>query len=245
MRKNEELEASYFYYTVLSEWFIKVVDSSTYGSKMPRANWEFIGSLQILLPSISEQIAIADYLDAETARISRIIALKNNLIERLHEKRIAIISHAVTKGLDSNAKMKPSGIEWIGDVPERWEIKKIKYVGIVKGRIGFKGYSVSDLVDEFEDGAAIVLGGTNIMFAGKISYEKLTYISEYKYFESPEIMLSGGEILITKVGAGTGENALYSHYREMLSPFRPKSNQTFFNRTIISLCKASPESSDT
>ena len=79
----------------------------------------------------------------------------------------------------------------------------------INGRIGFKGYTVDDLVDENEENRAIVLGGTNICKDGKIDYSKLTYLSSFKYEESPEIMLYGGEILITKVGAGTGENAIY------------------------------------
>lgn len=94
---------------------------------------------------------------------------------------------------------------------------KLKYVGEIRGRIGFRGYNVEDTVDEGTDGAAIVLGGTNIMKDGTINYEKLTYLSEKKYLESPEIMLKGGEILITKVGAGTGENALYEYYQERVT----------------------------
>ncbi len=98
-----------------------------------------------------------------------------------------------------------------------WNNTKLKYSGVIRGRIGFRGYNVEDTVDEGTDGAAIVLGGTNVMKDGKISYEKLTYLSERKYLESPEIMLKGGEILITKVGAGTGENALYSYYQDRVT----------------------------
>ena len=86
---------------------------------------------------------------------------------------------------------------------------KIKYIGEIKGRIGFRGYTVEDTVDPDTEGCAVVLGGTNIMKDGTTNYEDLTFLSEVKYFESPEIMLFGGEILITKVGAGTGENSMY------------------------------------
>ena len=115
------------------------------------------------------------------------------------------------------AEYKDSGIEWIGEIPKDWERTKLKHIGTVKGRIGFKGYAVTDLVDEYVQGRAIVLGGTNIMKDGTVSYNKLTYLSEYKYLESPEIMLYGGEILITKVGAGTGESALYDYYDERMT----------------------------
>ena len=112
---------------------------------------------------------------------------------------------------------KDSGIEWIGEIPQEWCIRKIKTVSDICGRIGFKGYTVNDLVDSDTNGAAIVLGGTNIMKDGYISYEHLTYISEFKYLESPEIMLHGGEILITKVGAGTGENAIYDYFQDRVT----------------------------
>lgn len=112
---------------------------------------------------------------------------------------------------------KDSGIEWIGKIPQNWNIYKIKNLAEISGRIGFKGYTIDDLVDSDTIGAAIVLGGTNIMKEGYISYNKLTYISEYKYLESPEIMLYGGEILITKVGAGTGDNAIYNYYTERVT----------------------------
>lgn len=114
-------------------------------------------------------------------------------------------------------KYKDSGIEWIGEIPQDWNIYKIKNLAEISGRIGFKGYTIDDLVDSDTIGAAIVLGGTNIMKEGYISYNKLTYISEYKYLESPEIMLYGGEILITKVGAGTGDNAIYNYYTERVT----------------------------
>lgn len=139
-------------------------------------------------------------------------------------------------------KMKDSGIEWIGEIPEEWERRKLKVLGRVKGRIGFKGYTTNDIVDEEMSGRAIVLGGTNIMREGYISYEKLTYLSEEKYLESPEIMLYGGEILITKVGAGTGENAIYKNIGErvtinpnvMIYIPNDKENSFFINYCLLS-----------
>jgi len=77
------------------------------------------------LPPLDEQRTIAAFLDRETERIDKLIAKKERQIELLQEKRIALISHAVTKGLNSNAKMKDSGIEWLGKIPEHWEVKAI------------------------------------------------------------------------------------------------------------------------
>ncbi len=124
-RPNEDFNALYAFYTLLSHHFIHIVDSSTYGTKMPRASADFIGEMPILNPAFDEQTAIADFLDRETAKIDTLISKQERLIELLREKRQALISHAVTKGLDPNVKMKESGVEWLGEVPEHWEICRI------------------------------------------------------------------------------------------------------------------------
>lgn len=85
-----------------------------------------IGEALIPLPPLPEQRALADLLDRETGRIDTLIGKKERLIELLKEKRTALISHAVTKGLNPNVKMKPSGVEWLGDVPEHWKILPLR-----------------------------------------------------------------------------------------------------------------------
>lgn len=95
-----------------------------------------------LLP-MDEQEAIANFLDRETARIDKLIAEKQNFINLLKEKRQALISHVVTKGLNPNVKMKDSGIEWIGEVPEHWDVKRLKFVGRIQSGIP-KGKDLTD-----------------------------------------------------------------------------------------------------
>ena len=80
------------------------------------------------LPPTDEQTAIATFLDRETAKIDALIAEQQRLIELLQEKRQAVISHAVTKGLDPDAPMKDSGVEWLGEVPEHWRITRVKHL---------------------------------------------------------------------------------------------------------------------
>ena len=82
--------------------------------------------LPFLIPTQEEQRTIAAFLDYETARIDQLIAKQQQLIELLKEKRQAVISHAVTKGLNPNAPMKDSGVEWLGQVPEHWEAVRVK-----------------------------------------------------------------------------------------------------------------------
>jgi len=107
--------------------YIEIIDGSTYGSKMPRASWDFMGGLPFPLPTLPEQEAIASFLDLETGRIDSLIAKKERLLELLAEQRTALISRAVTKGLDATVKLKPSGVAWLGDIPEHWEVKRLKY----------------------------------------------------------------------------------------------------------------------
>ncbi|MBU6400612.1 MAG: restriction endonuclease subunit S [Verrucomicrobia bacterium] len=96
-------------YGLLTPGFISLVDSASYGVKMPRASWDFIGVCRIPIPSLPEQQAIADFLDARTARLDALLAKRRALIEKLQEKRTALISRTVTRGLNPNAKLKPSG----------------------------------------------------------------------------------------------------------------------------------------
>jgi type I restriction enzyme S subunit len=89
--------------------------------------WDDLKNINVALPPTSEQIQIARFLDHETARIDALIAEQQRLIELLKEKRQAVISHAVTKGLDPTAPMKDSGVEWLGEVPAHWEVGKFKW----------------------------------------------------------------------------------------------------------------------
>lgn len=113
---------------LLTQEVTQQIEAGCDGAKMPRADWEHVGSIPMPLPPASEQTAIAAALDRETARIDALIAKKTRFIELLKEKRQALITHAVTKGLDPNVKMKDSGIKWIGEVPEHWEVKRIAFV---------------------------------------------------------------------------------------------------------------------
>lgn len=126
LRAQEELLPQYLKYYLLSESTIENINSSTYGSKMPRANWEFIGGQLQLLPSKNEQVSIANFLDEKTAHIDTLIEKKRKLLKLLAEKRTAIITNAVTKGINLDAPMKDSGIEWLGEIPEHWKQARLK-----------------------------------------------------------------------------------------------------------------------
>jgi len=106
-------------------------------------------SLVFAMPPVNEQKLIADFLDHETAKIDNLIEKQQQLIKLLKEKRQAVISHAVTKGLNPNAPMRDSGVEWLGEVPEHWEIKRFKNLFKIRKRIsGELGYDILSITQK-------------------------------------------------------------------------------------------------
>lgn len=126
MMTGETLVPSFLKYVLLSDKFIDSVSGTTYGVKMPRANWELIGALPIFLPPTKEQVQIAAFLDWKTGQIDALIAKKQALIEKLKEKRLAVITQAVTKGLNASAPLRDSHIPWLGEVPQHWDLPSLK-----------------------------------------------------------------------------------------------------------------------
>jgi len=180
LRPKNKIIKKYLFYRILSQEFINTVNDSTFGAQMPRASWSFIGNLSIILPTLGEQQKIATYLDEKTALIDAIIEKKKQQIKLLREKRAAIINRAVTKGLNPNAKLVDSGIEWIGKIPEGWEVKKLKHVGRFKS-----GDSIT--TEEIRDeGQYPVYGGNGLR----------GYYSEYTH--------EGDHVLIGRQGALCG-----------------------------------------
>ena len=112
----------------LSPRFVGDVDASTFGAKMPRAEWGFIGNMSVPVPDPETQTAIADYLDRETARLDALLGAKQGLLKLLAEKRRAIITRAVTCGLDPRAPIRDSGVPWLGGTGIAFPTKRLKHV---------------------------------------------------------------------------------------------------------------------
>jgi len=123
------IEPGFLAQVILSDYF---KDGQLYLLKLraaqPHLNAEELGDCLVLIPSLPEQQAIAAFLDRETARLDTLLAKKRRLVKLLKERRSAVITRAVTRGLDPHAKMQDSGVEWIGAVPAGWETRKLKYL---------------------------------------------------------------------------------------------------------------------
>lgn len=171
-RGNENQDPGFLKYLFLSYPFISVVDGSTYGAKMPRANWDFISQMILPCPPLSEQQSIASYLDYKVGQIDAVISEKEKMLEDLKVYRSAIISEAVTKGLDKNVEMKDSGIERFPYINRHWRTIKLKYISTIKSG---KLLANSELS---ENGLYEVYGGNGFM----------GYTSEFNT-ESPAIVI--------------------------------------------------------
>ena len=139
IRPNKNLYKGYAAYCLRAKGFIKEVVARSVGVSYPAINSSDL--VNIAVPSIaySEQTKIANFLDHETAKIDSLIEKQQQLIELLKEKRQAVISHAVTKGLNPNVSMKDSGVEWLGQVPEHWIVKSYRHASrIYRGKFGHR-----------------------------------------------------------------------------------------------------------
>lgn len=201
--QSSELDMNFLYYAIQSDSFIEEVNTSTYGSKMPRASWEYIKNMRIAFPtSLVEQQKIADFLDKKTVQLDKVKSLLEEQIQKLKDYRASLIYETVTKGLDKTVPMKDSGIDWVGQVPQGWGVIKFKYLGDVKQGLT---YSPSDIVDK--DEGILVLRSGNIQ-NGILDFNNNVYVKT-KVAES--ILLRKNDILITARNGSpvlVGKNAI-------------------------------------
>lgn len=148
-------------------------------------------------PNIKEQQVIASFLDNKVNEIDEILNELRNQVDILNKYKKSLITETVTRGLKPNEKLKKSGIDWVGMIPENWTENKIKYIAKVNGRVGFKGYSKDDLVGP--DEGAYTIGGKHIS-TNKLNLDEPEYISWEKYYESPEIMIHKNDIIMAQRG---------------------------------------------
>ncbi|MDF4973008.1 restriction endonuclease subunit S [Vibrio parahaemolyticus] len=171
MRCKKSYDPYFLLNYLRSDSFQKSVQLSwTFGTQQ-NIGMNTLENLTVCFPPFEEQQKIANFLNHETTKIDTLIAKQEKLIELLKEKRQAVISHAVTKGLNPDAPMKDSGVEWLGDVPEHWDMKRLKYIGEAKNGLT---YSPDDVVPEGE--GVLVLRSSNIQDA-KLSFTNNVYVN--------------------------------------------------------------------
>ena len=163
-----------------------------------------IKGLKFPLPSIREQQAIADYLDEKTAEIDSIVSQTERSIELLREYRKSVISEAVTKGLDPNAPMRDSGVEWIGEIPAGWSLVKL---GVVATKIG-SGKTPRGGANVYHDEGITFLRSQNIYDTG-LRLDDVAYISEEVDEEMSATRVFKGDVLLNITGGSIGRCCTY------------------------------------
>jgi len=186
-------------YQLLSSGFISWINSMTYGTKMPRANAEQIVNTKVPLAPLPEQHAIAKSLDRETAKIDALITKKERLIELLQEKRAALITQAVTKGLDPNVPMKDSGIEWLGKIPAHWDLLPLKYCVLPNAGAIKTGPFGSQLLAADMQGEDVKVYNQRTVIDRDFSAGDV-FISPQKFRELRAFEVYPGDVLVTTRG---------------------------------------------
>ena len=201
LRPSFHVDARFLLYLTFSYHFRRIGTASMYGAGgQKRISDDFVRNFRHPVPSLSEQCAIAEFLDRETAKIDGLVARKERLIELLQEKRTALITRAVTRGLDPNVPMKDSGVEWLGEIPAHWEVCRLRRV--VSKFVDYRGKTP----EKSPSGARLVTAKNvkNLSIDFSLSEE---FIPEDLY---PQWMVRGrperGDVLIT-TEAPLGETA--------------------------------------
>lgn len=204
IRLSKKMSPRFFEYIYESCVVYEQLVVNSKGSIMNGLNSTIVKSVFLAVPSIDEQTAIADFLDAQCAKIDSVIADIEKQIETLQKYRKSLITEAVTKGLKSDVPMRSSKVEYVSSVPEHWEEKRLNIVAYVRARLGWRGLTADEYVDE---GYAFLSAFNIVDDKLDLREELLNYITKYRYDESPEIKLHSGDVLLVKDGAGLGKCA--------------------------------------
>lgn len=160
-------------------------------------SYETLSKYPIVLPPSEEQDKIADFLDEKCAEIDKLSEDIQKQIDILNNYKKSVITRAVTKGLDPNAEMKDSGIEWIGTIPKSWSLIRLKNAAWLKGRIGWQGLRA----DEFKDDESLpyLITGTDF-YNGIVNWDTCVHITEERFNQDRNIQIKEDDLLITKDG---------------------------------------------
>lgn len=175
----------YYKYLFKSKVFISELQTSVVGIREGKnISYDELRYSLLPIPSKCEQVLIANFLDQKTAQIDAAIAIKEQQIELLKERKQIIIQQAVTQGLDPNVPMKDSGVEWIGQIPEHWEVKKLKFLLTIKNGVDYKhvetdeGYPVYGSGGRFTYAGSYLYDGEAVLLGRKGTINKPLYVNE-------------------------------------------------------------------
>ena len=201
--RSRQLDDGYIAYALGSPYFVERVVAHSVGVSYPAINASELAWLDIAFPPIPEQATIAAFLDRETAKINALVSKNERLIELLREKRTALISHTVTKGLDPKALLKDSGVEWLGEIPMHWEVRRLKHV---TEKIG-SGKTPKGGAERYVDRGVMFLRSQNVHFGG-LRLADVAHIDTITDNEMSGSRVREGDVLLNITGASLGRSCV-------------------------------------
>ncbi|RKG47749.1 restriction endonuclease subunit S [Acinetobacter cumulans] len=224
---NRDYEIRFVRYLLLSENLRIQLKAKGLGTVQANMSNDDLYSSYLFCPPSVERLNIANFLDHETAKIDHLIEKQQQLIELLKEKRQAVISHAVTKGLDPNVPMKDSGVEWLGEVPEHWSVAKIKHLS----KIISKGTTPTTIGGDFVFEGIRFLKAENIGKKPIVNSSPEFFITENVDAQLARSRLQEHDVLVIIAGATTGlssvlqKELLPANTNQAVSFIRPKETE--------------------
>lgn len=238
VRPGEQLDRRFLYYLTASELFRELGEGAMYGAGgQKRVPEQFIKDFRIPLPSLPAQRKVADFLERKTAEIDTLIEKKRRLLGLLAEKRTALITRAVTKGLDPDAHMKDSGIEWLGEIPAHWNVQPVSSRYWVQ---------LGKMLDERR-----IIGKNLVPFLrnvdvqwDQINFQELPEMdvseSEYPRYlvrEGDLLVCEGGEIGRCAIVEGLSEMTAYQKALHRLRPITSRESPRYMFYTLFSAAR--------
>ena len=197
--RTNHLLPEFLRYFVRSQVFKEPIVLNSTGTAQLNVSPDEIGNVWTPIPDMHEQRAIAEFLDRETAKIDELIAKKERLIGLLEEKRAALITHAVTRGLNPDAPLRDSGVEWLGQIPAHWEVVMLKRVAKIR-------YGLGQPPRESTEGLPMIRATD--LHSGKISTDGLMHVDPIDVPWDRNPQLKKNEIIVVRSGAYTGDSAI-------------------------------------
>ncbi len=232
-----EYHSKYIHFLIRSAYYIQSYKNYSKGIRVNQWDLESeaFTHIDLLLPSLDEQQKIVAFLDTETTRIDNLIAKQEKLIELLEEQRKSIISHAVTKGLNPNAPMKDSGVEWLGEVPEHWTVLKNRHIFNFS-----KGLSITKENLQENGVPCVSYGEVHSKFGFEFNPEinDMKFVSEEYLETSKNCLLNSGDFIFADTsedfeGSGNfsylnSNSQVFAGYHTVIARLKSKQKPRFF-----------------
>jgi type I restriction enzyme S subunit len=202
--KSKKIQGEYLYRQIQSEYTKRKFETLANGITRYALGVDTFNNLSLVIPPALEQTAIANYLNKKTKEIDQLIKDKKELLQLFEKEKTAIISHAITKGLNPNVKLKNSEIEWIGDIPKHWKMMKLKHIVIDKLKYGANESAEEEIIENPRY--------IRITDFGKNGKLKKDTFKSLPFEKANEYLLNEGDILFARSGATVGKTFQFKDY---------------------------------